>query len=88
MNFNATNEHLPHKQLGDLVVHLKKTIPNFPDISKKAISYDYESAINVISLTWDRGYDISEDHDSYILDLDSEGKIIGVELVNYSRLKS
>ncbi len=83
VKFLATNEKLSDEQLNKLIFRLENAIPDFPDLSKKAISYDYESGINVISLTWAKGYDVSEDHGDYVLDFNREGHIIGVELLNF-----
>ncbi len=82
MDFKATNEQLTPKQLNDLIAHLEKAIPNFPKLDGKTVSYDYEADIHVISFDWGPVYD-SEDHGDYIIDLDSKGKIIGVELLNF-----
>ena len=83
MDFNATNEQLTPTQLNTIISKLKSTIPNFPKLKGRTVSYDYESDINVISFTWERGYHTSEDHGDYVLDFNKEGKTIGVELLNF-----
>lgn len=83
MDFKATNEHLTHKQLNDLINHLEKTIPDFPKLDGRTVSYDYEADIHIISLTWEGGYHVSEDHGNYVLDFNSEGQVIGIELLDF-----
>lgn len=83
MNFNATNEQLTPTQLNTIISKLKSTIPNFPNLEGRTVSYDYESDINVISFTWEGGYHTSEDHGAYVLDFNKNGDIIGVELLNF-----
>ena len=83
MEFRNTNEILPIETLQRIISNYKDSIPNFPDISNKIVSYDYESDINVISFHWDENYQTSEDHGDYILDLGESGQIIGVEILNF-----
>jgi len=83
MDFKPTNESLTPKQLNDLIKHLEKTITDFPKLDGRTVSYDYEADIHIISLTWEDGYQVSEDHGDYILDLNSDEQIIGIELLDF-----
>ena len=82
-DFKATNEQLTHERLNKILSNLQETIPELPNLDGKTISYDYEAEIKIISFTWDEGYRISEDHGWYVLDFDSEGKVIGVEILDF-----
>jgi uncharacterized protein YuzE len=84
MKFKETNEKLTPKQLNDLVAHLENTIPNFPRLNGRTISYDYEAEHKIISLTWEVGYHISKDHGDYIIDLNEKGEVIGIELLSFN----
>lgn len=88
MNFKATNEHLSPKQLNDLIKHLEKTIPNFPKLDGRTYSYDYDSENSDLYLIWEGGYHVSEDHGNYVLDFNSEGRVIGIELLDFKPLEA
>lgn len=83
MEHIKTNESLTSTQLNNLISKLEKTIPNFPNLNGRTISYDYEAGCTIISITWEGGYHISESHANYILDFNKDGDMIGVELLNY-----
>lgn len=84
IDFQATNEQLTLNQLNTIISKLESTIPNFPKLEDHTVSYDYESDINVISFTWERGYHTSEDYGVYVLDFNKNGDIIGIELLNFN----
>jgi uncharacterized protein YuzE len=54
-----------------------------PDITGRTVTYDHDSENRIISLMWDSGYFISEDHDLYILDYDPDGRMIGIEILDF-----
>lgn len=83
MDFKPTNEQITLEILTEIITELKNIIPDFPDTSNKTISYSFDSENDVISFTWGEGYKTSEDWGLYVLDLDSDGDIIGVELLNF-----
>jgi len=82
MIFNPTNNQLSHESLNKLISKLETTVPNFPQLEGKTVSYDYEA--DIISLTWDDGYQVSEDHGWYVLDFNFDQEIIGIELLHFN----
>lgn len=83
MKMKATDILTP-EQFNKLIKYLKKQIPLLPDLTGRTVTYDYDSENMIISVMWDSGYFVSEDHVLYILDLDQEGKMIGVERLDFS----
>jgi uncharacterized protein YuzE len=81
MEFKPTNEKLTPKQLNDLIAYSEKIVLDFPCLDGRTVSYDYEADANVVSLMWEHSYKTSEDHGDYVLDFNSEGKIIGIEFL-------
>lgn len=87
MIFNPTNNQLSQESLNKLISKLETTVPNFPQLKGKTVSYDYEA--DIISLTWDDGYQVSEYHASedngwYVVHFDFCRKIIGIELLHFN----
>ncbi len=82
MIFTPTNNQLSQESLTKLISKLETTVPNFPQLKGKTVSYDYEA--DIISLTWDDGYHVSEDHGWYVLDFNYYQEIIGIELLHFN----
>lgn len=83
MNFKATNEPVTPQILTEIFTELKNIIPDFPELSNKMILYSFDSDNEVISFMWGSKYKTSQDEGYYVLDLDENGEIIGVELLNF-----
>jgi uncharacterized protein YuzE len=83
LKFEPTNEILSYPLLTRVFAELENTVPDFPKLHGKKISYDYEQDIHIISFHWGGLYHISEDRGWYILDLNDDGDIIGIEILNF-----
>ena len=65
------------KQISEIIS--KYPIPN---LRGRTIIYDYDDENYSLFVRWEDGFNVSEDHGDYILDLNINGDIIGIEILN------
>ena len=78
-----STDTLTPEQLNKLIKYLEIQIPSMPDIRGRTVTYDHDSENRIISLMWDSGYSVSEDHGLYIVVYDPNGRMIGIEILDF-----